>query len=138
MFRFPTGFPLKLRLKDVLEDEVDEKYYLSSEQIKNACMRTTDSLIYDKSMVGVEGHAREYNDISPTLTARDYKEPRLVNTDKLKQLQVRQIGNLFPSKTRDNPNQGRLYDADGLSPTLGAMQGGNRQPFVMVDNSTDR
>lgn len=28
LFEFPDGFPLKLRLKDVLDDEVDEKYYL--------------------------------------------------------------------------------------------------------------
>lgn len=27
-FQFPKGFPLELRLKDMLEDEVDEKYYL--------------------------------------------------------------------------------------------------------------
>ena len=27
-FRFPKGFPLELRLKDLLEDEVDGKYYL--------------------------------------------------------------------------------------------------------------
>lgn len=29
-FEFPKGFPLTKRLKDVLEDEVDEKYYCSS------------------------------------------------------------------------------------------------------------
>lgn len=29
MFTFPEGFPLELRLKDMLEDVVDEKYYLS-------------------------------------------------------------------------------------------------------------
>lgn len=29
-FTFPEGFPLELRLKDMLEDEVDEKYYISS------------------------------------------------------------------------------------------------------------
>lgn len=28
-FRFPVGWPLEIRLKDVLESEVDEKYYLS-------------------------------------------------------------------------------------------------------------
>ena len=28
-FKFPEGFPLELRLKDLLEDEVDEKFYLS-------------------------------------------------------------------------------------------------------------
>lgn len=27
-FEFPEGFPLELRLKDMLEDEVDEKYYI--------------------------------------------------------------------------------------------------------------
>ena len=29
MFKFPEGFPLEMRLKDVLEEAVDEKYYLS-------------------------------------------------------------------------------------------------------------
>lgn len=28
LFKFPEGFPLELRLKDVLDDEVDEKYYV--------------------------------------------------------------------------------------------------------------
>ena len=34
MFKFPVGFELKLRLKDMLENEVDEKYYLSDELIE--------------------------------------------------------------------------------------------------------
>jgi len=33
-YTFPRPFPLKLRLKDMLEDEVDEKYYLSDKQVK--------------------------------------------------------------------------------------------------------
>ena len=33
MFQFPEGFTLQLRLKDMLEDVVDEKYYLSDSQI---------------------------------------------------------------------------------------------------------
>lgn len=48
--------------------------------------------------------------------------------------QVLQIGNCMPTKTRDNPNQGRIYDAEGLSPTLNCMGGGNRQPFVLRYN----
>jgi hypothetical protein len=65
-------------------------------------------------------------------TAGTNNTPKVLVTEP----KVKQIGNLFPSKTRDNPNQGRLYDASGISPTLGAMQGGNRQPFVIeqVDN----
>ena len=34
-FRFPKGFSLKLRLKDILEKNVDEKYYLSEKAIKS-------------------------------------------------------------------------------------------------------
>ena len=34
-FEFPTPIPLEKRLKDVLEDEVDEKYYLSDRTIKS-------------------------------------------------------------------------------------------------------
>ena len=33
-FYFPKPFPLKRKLKDVLEDKVDEKYYLSDESIQ--------------------------------------------------------------------------------------------------------
>ena len=33
-FRFPVGFPLKLKLKDILENEVDSKYFLSEKIIK--------------------------------------------------------------------------------------------------------
>ena len=32
-FKFPEKFPLELRLKDMLEDEVDEKFYLTPKQI---------------------------------------------------------------------------------------------------------
>lgn len=34
-FMFPGGRPLVVRLKDVLEDNVEEKYYLSDEQVKS-------------------------------------------------------------------------------------------------------
>lgn len=33
-FKFPEKEELKLRLKDLLEDKVDEKYYLSDKMIK--------------------------------------------------------------------------------------------------------
>ena len=33
-YNFPKSFPLELRLKDMLEDEVDEKYYLSDKMLK--------------------------------------------------------------------------------------------------------
>lgn len=38
-FKFPDAFPLELKLKDLLEDDVDEKYFLSSERLKNVVVK---------------------------------------------------------------------------------------------------
>ena len=45
---------------------------------------------------------------------------------------VCQIGNYLPTKTRDNPNQGRIYDSEGVSPCLNSMEGGWREPSVGI------
>ena len=37
--------------------------------------------------------------------------------------QIIQVGNVCPTKTRSNPNQGRVYDPQGISPTLNCMGG---------------
>jgi DNA (cytosine-5)-methyltransferase 1 len=41
--------------------------------------------------------------------------------------------NVMPGTNRDNPNQGRVYDKNGLAPTLTKMDGGNRQPFIIEE-----
>lgn len=38
--------------------------------------------------------------------------------------QIIQIGNVCPTKNRDNPNQGRVYDPSGISPSLNCKRGG--------------
>ena len=43
---------------------------------------------------------------------------------------VKQIGNVMPTATRDNPNQGRVYDTAGLAPCLNKMEGGGRKPLI--------
>lgn len=93
-FVMPEPFPLDKRLKDLLENEVDEKYYLSDDKLTD--FKNISSLLIDQS------------------------------------IRVNQIGNLTRNANRKNPNRGRLYDQNGLSPTLGTMEGGNLQPFVPV------
>ena len=92
-FYFPKRVKLEKVLRDILETNVSEKYYVSSK------------IPFDIS---------------------DYGE---VNVP---YYSVNQIGNLFPSSTRDNPNQGRVYDFNGISPTLNCMGGGSRQPFIVI------
>ncbi len=144
-FKFPEGFPLELRLKDMLEAEVDEKYYLTDKMFKYA-------FNIEKEAKGIgfsDGVDRSYinPEIAQTIGCRSaasqrsgttnyvtnkFDEPLKVS-DMKKATEVRQIGNCCPTKTRDNPNQGRIYDTEGLSPCLNQMGGGNRQPFVVDD-----
>ena len=52
---------------------------------------------------------------------------------------VKQIGNISNSNSfGGNPQTGRVYADDGLSPTLNTMQGGGREPKVMVKEATQK
>ena len=109
-FVFPDKSALTLRLKDILEDEVEEKYYLEGYQIENIVnsnFAQKNKLIQEK-------------DVCDTLLARDYKDPKCV-----------QIGTL---DMKGHDCLKRVYSDEGLSPTLTDMQGGNRQPKIIVDS----
>ena len=45
---------------------------------------------------------------------------------------VEQVGNYLKTATRDNPNQGRIYELTGLSPCLNKMEEGGREPSVVL------
>ena len=53
-------------------------------------------------------------------------------------MEVIQLGNCMENGKRKNPNQGRVYDQNGLSPTLTDMQGGGRQPMIVDKQITVR
>lgn len=59
----------------------------------------------------------------------------------MKQPKVKQIANLAKyiqkkSSKRKNPNQYRLYDITGILPAIGCMQGGGRQPLILIKDET--
>ena len=92
-FEFPVGFDNGIRLKDILETEVDDKYYLSEETTARfiTSENSLSSLLYDGSQAKREGKSREYNDFAPTLSARDYKDPRMVNDEKKSNFHIRKL-----------------------------------------------
>lgn len=67
-FKFPEGFPLELRLKDVLEDEVDEKYYLS-DKMKNYLFTVSEKNKQRNN--GNVYKASDVDGISKTITTRE-------------------------------------------------------------------
>lgn len=69
-FKFPGGFPLKLRLKDVLEVEVDERYYMDSgvmlrmSKKPNQVSATTTERVLSVGNTNPSGHGMNGNVIS--------------------------------------------------------------------------
>ena len=121
-FKFPNPIPLEHRLKDILENNVDERYYLSDEQV---------SRIKLSSFNQARGRIQE-SDVSQTLCARDYKDPKCVR-----------VGGLY-DKDGSRHQAGSIYDPNGVCATLSTMQGGNQEPIIVAsrgrnpDNPSDR
>jgi DNA (cytosine-5)-methyltransferase 1 len=64
LYHFPQKQPLKIRLKDMLEKEVDEKYYLTNEKIQSISQwKAQQDPLENMEHIAKTG-------ISPTLTAR--------------------------------------------------------------------
>lgn len=114
-FNFPEKEELKLRLKDILENNVDEKYFLNNVQLER--MEKTN---YESSKF--ENRVRNEDGIAPTLCARDYKDPKCVQIGTLDMKGIDQIK--------------RVYSPAGLCPTLTTMAGGNTEPKIIIGNAT--
>ena len=124
-FKFPEPQELTIRLKDVLEPQVDEKYYLSDEQAKRLKMTTYNAGSEKVRVQDTDGEAR-------TLCARDYKDPKCVR-----------VGGLY-DKDGSRHQAGSIYDPNGVCATLSTMQGGNQEPIIVAsrgrnpENPSDR
>ena len=113
-FEFPIGKDYGIRLKDLLEKDVDEKYYLSQEiQDRFKCNGNKDISHNELNVVGSSapdfrtiGQRDMTYGIMSTLTATDLD---IKGNDCIK----------------------RVYSSEGISPTLTTMEGGNRQPKVI-------
>lgn len=144
LFEFPQGFPLELRLKDLLESEVDEKYYLS-EKIQERLTITDPT--FTKNIVGTtigEDCTRkgerdvvyQPDCVMGCLNATDYKQPKQIidTTDK-----CIQAGNLSGGKwDKMHDVSRRYYDPQGIAPTIHTCQGGNTEPKVIVRENNRR
>ena len=55
------------------------------------------------------------------------------------QANIKQIGNVIGGTSfGGNPQTGRVYDIDGISPTLNTMQGGGREPKIAIREATKK
>ena len=139
-YEFPEKEELKIRLKDILEDEVDEKYYLSETGIKyfeNQARNRQENLKEENEkriLTVAHGRSKGANypaDISPTLDTQFSNNWRGVLLEP-KCVQVAELD----IKGQDCIK--RVYSDEGISPTLTSMEGGNRQPKIIDDMYKNR
>ena len=76
-----------------------------------------------------------YTDVAPTITTRVDASSHIYI------MEVIQVGNLVDDTNRKfkNPQTGRVYSTEGLAPCLTCMEGGQREPKIIVyeDNKTE-
>lgn len=107
-FAFPKGFPLEIRLEDVLEEEVDEMYYVKP-------------IYQDELVEKFYTYAVRYN--------------HLIGADSER---IIQLFNLYPKVKGKDCEQGRVYSPQGLAPTISALSGGGLVPKILLPVNTDR
>lgn len=116
-FKYPEPFDNGVRLRDILDDEVDEKFYLSQKQINKI---KTSTFTQERTRI-------QNSECCQTLLSRDFKGPKCV-----------QVGQLYGTNKEPNPQAGRVYDPNYISPTMDTCSGGNRMPKVAIKQATKK
>lgn len=126
-FCFPEPMPLKLKLKDLLEENVDEKYYLTENGI-GRLVKKENKLLKDCKNPNV----------SACLIAGYYKMSGNNNQYIAESDKVKRIAGIYDTEKRTH-QAGSIYNSKGISPTLTTMEkGGNKQPFILVKEGTKK
>lgn len=126
-FIFPSPVELKLKLKDVLEDKVDERFYLTESGI-GRLIKKNNKLIKDC----------QNPNISSCLIAGYHKMSGSNNQYIAESDEVERITGLFDTN-KSKHQAGSIYNPNGLSPTLTTMDnGGHKQPYILVKEGTKK
>ena len=113
-FVFPKPKELTIRLRDMIDETVDEKFYLKESTIRSI-LRSTFNSRRDSIRPG-EGLAN-------TLLARDWRGPQCV-----------QVGEVVGGKwDKMHDISKRVYEPNGIAPTVHCQQGGNTELKITED-----
>jgi DNA (cytosine-5)-methyltransferase 1 len=120
-YDFPRPIPLKKKLKAYLEDNVEEKYYINNEKSDKLINRLIDNGTLQKHNFGRQTHVEEF------------------------QNNVKIIGQMDNTIDHTFESANRVYDADGVAPTMNTCGDGGLQPKILevkqlgfMDNGTGK
>ena len=115
-FKFPEQIPLTTRLKDILEKNVDEKYYLSSDKVESI-LANFIARQNEASGINLKNQATTFDgltDVAHTLMARDYKGFGNQSMTGVIEPNIETVGNYMPS----GHEASRVVDANDIAPTV--------------------
>lgn len=121
LYQFPKPISLEHKLKDLLETDVDEKYYLSDKAINGALNTNFETSKLENKI--------PKNGVMPTLCARDAKDPKCVIETNLKtqlcndliasgKVKENDVIRHSYSTSRMNDWETRGCETNNISPTL--------------------
>ena len=113
-FVFPKPKELTIRLRDMIDEAVDEKFYLKESTIRSILRSTFNSR---------RDSIRPGDGLANTLLARDWRGPQCV-----------QVGEVVGGKwDKMHDISKRVYEPDGIAPTVHCQQGGNTELKIAED-----
>lgn len=140
-YQFPEGFDNGVRLKDILEEEVDEKFYISGEKVEKLVsqigkpknfkepedtydIKRLGNIYGEDKGTGFAGNVWDKEHLSPTLTTMQggNREPMIIS-----------VGNTNPS---GNGMNGNVISSEGLAPTLTTNKGEGQK--VLIPQATTK
>lgn len=113
-FVFPKPKELTIRLRDMIDEMVEEKFYLNESTIRSILRSTFNSR---------RDSIRPGDGLANTLLARDWRGPQCV-----------QVGEVVGEKwDKMHDISKRVYEPDGIAPTVHCQQGGNTELKIAED-----
>lgn len=113
-FVFPKPKELTIRLRDMIDEAVDERFYLKESTIRSILRSTFNSR---------RDSIRPGDGLANTLLARDWRGPQCV-----------QVGEVVGGKwDKMHDISKRVYEPDGIAPTVHCQQGGNTELKIAED-----
>lgn len=113
-FVFPKPKKLTIRLRDMIDETVDERFYLKESTIRSILHSTFNSR---------RDSIRPGDGLANTLLARDWRGPQCV-----------QVGEVVGGKwDKMHDISKRVYEPDGIAPTVHCQQGGNTELKIAED-----
>jgi DNA (cytosine-5)-methyltransferase 1 len=122
-FDWPPQTEVTTRLRDILEDNVDERYYLSEEKTAKLVAQLGERFSAQEGMAIQKTHGAtttvKFDETGTLQSARLDKVPMTVEPQMLGHVDL---------KGHDAIK--RVYSTEGVSPTLTTMGGGHREPKI--------